>query len=63
MLASIFASYGGYEKRDLYVDGLRPAIWVGAVIVGIGALAAVAIPPIRRRRAGVGAAEPVADAG
>jgi hypothetical protein len=48
VLAAVFASYGGYETPQSYVDGLVPAVWVGAVVVGIGALAALIIP--RRRR-------------
>jgi EmrB/QacA subfamily drug resistance transporter len=57
VLAAVFASYGGYETPQTYVDGLTPAIWVGAVIVGLGALAALFIPRIRRRQE-VGAVEP-----
>jgi EmrB/QacA subfamily drug resistance transporter len=44
VLASIFAGYGGYVSADAFVDGLRPAVWVGAAIVGLGALSAFAIP-------------------
>jgi EmrB/QacA subfamily drug resistance transporter len=58
VLASIFAGYGGYESGAAYVDGLTPAIWVGAGIVGLGALAALAIPPLRGRRAGASVPEP-----
>jgi EmrB/QacA subfamily drug resistance transporter len=49
VLASIFSQYGGYESGQAFVDGLNPAIWVGAVIVAFGAVAALLIP--RRRRA------------
>jgi EmrB/QacA subfamily drug resistance transporter len=49
VLASIFAHYGGYFSAEGFVDGLRPAVWVGAAIVGLGSLAAFAIP--RRPRA------------
>jgi EmrB/QacA subfamily drug resistance transporter len=48
VLASIFSHYGGYESGQSFVDGLNPAIWVGAVIVALGAVAALLIP--RRRR-------------
>ncbi|HXV58458.1 MAG TPA: DHA2 family efflux MFS transporter permease subunit [Gaiellaceae bacterium] len=51
VLASVFASYGGYESGEAYVDGLVPAVWVGAVVVGLGALAALLIP--RRPRPAV----------
>jgi EmrB/QacA subfamily drug resistance transporter len=49
VLASIFAHYGGYGLPQHYVDGLRPAVWVGAGFVGLGALAALAIPTRRRQ--------------
>jgi EmrB/QacA subfamily drug resistance transporter len=48
VLASIFSHYGGYGSGQTFVDGLNPAIWVGAGVVALGALAAFAIP--RRRR-------------
>ena len=44
VLASIFAHYGGYLSGQEFVDGLRPAVWVGAAVVGVGAIAAFAIP-------------------
>jgi len=47
VLASIFSHYGGYGLRQHFVDGMQPAVWVGAVLVGIGALAALAIPSRR----------------
>jgi EmrB/QacA subfamily drug resistance transporter len=51
VLASIFAHYGGYGAPQFFVDGLRPAVWVGAGLVGVGALAALAIPSRRRDEA------------
>ncbi len=44
VLASIFAHYGGYLSGQDFVDGLRPAVWVGAAVVGLGAIASFAIP-------------------
>jgi EmrB/QacA subfamily drug resistance transporter len=44
VLASIFAHYGGYGTGESFVNGLTPAIWVGAVVVGLGAIAALLIP-------------------
>jgi EmrB/QacA subfamily drug resistance transporter len=49
VLASIWSHYGGYTSGQAFVDGLKPAIFVGAAIVLLGAVAAFAIP--RRRRA------------
>jgi EmrB/QacA subfamily drug resistance transporter len=56
VLASVFSSYGGYESGQAFVDGLTPAVWIGAVVVAAGAAAALAIPR-RRRPDPVGAGE------
>jgi len=52
VLASIFSSAGGYGSGQHFVDGLGPAVWVGAVLVALAAVAALAIP--RRKRAAEG---------
>ena len=44
VLAAIFSANGDYTTPAAYVAGLQPAIAVGAVVVGIGALAALFIP-------------------
>jgi EmrB/QacA subfamily drug resistance transporter len=44
VLASIFSHYGGYATGETFVDGLTPALWVGAVVVALGAVAALFIP-------------------
>jgi EmrB/QacA subfamily drug resistance transporter len=49
VMASIFAHRGGYGSADLFTDGIVPALWVGAMVVGVGAVAAGLLP--RRRRA------------
>ena len=51
VLASVFARLGGYQSGDTFVDGMNPAILVGAAVVALGAVAAFAIP--RRRAARV----------
>jgi MFS family permease len=43
VLASVFASYGSYATGQLFVDGLIPAMRVGAVVVAFGAVAALAL--------------------
>jgi EmrB/QacA subfamily drug resistance transporter len=48
VLASVFTSRGGYESGQAFVDGLVPAIWVGAVVVAVGAMAALLLPHRRR---------------
>jgi predicted MFS family arabinose efflux permease len=57
VLASIFSQYGGYESPATYVDGLTPALWVGAAIVGLGAIAALFVPR-KKREAEAVATEP-----
>jgi EmrB/QacA subfamily drug resistance transporter len=44
VLAAIFAARGGYGSAASFTDGLTAAVWVGAVVVGIGALVALTIP-------------------
>ncbi len=48
VLASIFARVGGYGTAQSFVDGLVPAVWVGAALVAVGAVAALTIPAHRR---------------
>jgi EmrB/QacA subfamily drug resistance transporter len=48
VLASVFASNGGYGTPQTFVDGLIPAMWVGAIVVGAGALVSLLIPRKRR---------------
>jgi EmrB/QacA subfamily drug resistance transporter len=44
VLASVFTARGGYSSGQSFVNGLVPAIWVGAVIVALGAVAAAFVP-------------------
>jgi len=60
VLASIFARTGGYESPATFNDGLVPALWVGAVVVGVGAALALLIPRKRRpQEATVSTTEPL----
>ena len=43
VLASIFSANGGYTSGQSFVDGLVPAMQVGAVVVAVGALAALGL--------------------
>jgi EmrB/QacA subfamily drug resistance transporter len=62
VLASIFASYGGYGSGESFVDGMTPAVWIGAIVVGLGALVALTIPVRRRsQQAAADKLEPVLD--
>jgi EmrB/QacA subfamily drug resistance transporter len=44
ILASVFSSYGSYASPQAFADGLVPAVWVGAAVVGVGALVALLVP-------------------
>jgi hypothetical protein len=48
VLASIFARTGGYESPATFNDGMVPALWLGAGVVGVGSLLALLIPRKRR---------------
>ncbi len=66
VLASVFAAAGGYASPAIFVAGLRPAVVVGAAVLGAGAIAALAVPGLRRRGAAAEqprrSAEQIADA-
>jgi EmrB/QacA subfamily drug resistance transporter len=50
VLASVFAHYGGYGTGQSFVDGLAPALYVGAAVVAAGAVAALGIARKPRRQ-------------
>ena len=54
VLASVFTGAGGYTSPQAYVDGLIPAVWVGAAVLAVGALVALLVPG---RRAGAAVEE------
>jgi EmrB/QacA subfamily drug resistance transporter len=57
VLASIFGSHGSYESASTFIDGMVPALWVGAIVVAVGAALAALIPsktaeePVRKAEA------------
>jgi EmrB/QacA subfamily drug resistance transporter len=60
VLASVFAHYGGYGNGTSFVDGMTPAVFIGAAVVALGSVAAFAIGRIRRPQEAV-VAEPAYD--
>jgi EmrB/QacA subfamily drug resistance transporter len=50
VLASVFAARGGYLSGQAFVDGLRPAVAVGAGGVALAAIAMLAVPGRRRHQ-------------
>src|SRR5881392_1473334 len=43
VLAAVFTVNGGYESGQQFVDGMNPAVMIGAALVAVGAIAAFAI--------------------
>lgn len=44
VLATIFSHAGGFTSTQQFVAGLQPAVFVGAGVLGLGALAALLVP-------------------
>jgi EmrB/QacA subfamily drug resistance transporter len=44
VLVAIFSAHGGYTSGRAFVDGLVPAVYTGAVVLALGALAALRVP-------------------
>jgi EmrB/QacA subfamily drug resistance transporter len=44
VLSTVFTSAGSFATPQAYVDGLIPAVWVGAAVLGVGALVALLVP-------------------
>ncbi len=53
VLGAVFSAHGSYASGQAYVDGLVPAVWVGAAVVAVGAVAAMLIPGRRLFGTGV----------
>ena len=58
VLASIFAHYGGYRTAETFSTGMNAAVYVGAAVVALGALAAFLIPRQRKAQAEIAEARP-----
>jgi hypothetical protein len=56
-MSTIFAHAGSFASPQAFVDGFTPALWVGAAVVGAGALVALLLPA--RRAAGQPATEAI----
>ncbi|WP_261563202.1 DHA2 family efflux MFS transporter permease subunit [Frankia tisae] len=51
VLSSVFAARGGYDTPAAFIDGTRPALWLGVIAIVLALLCALAIP----RRGGLAA--------
>jgi EmrB/QacA subfamily drug resistance transporter len=61
VLGSVFSAAGSFATPASFVDGLKPALVVGAVVLGLGAIAAALIPNRKITMAEAQAAEAGAD--
>jgi MFS family permease len=61
VLATIFAQNGSYQSPQSYVNGLVPAVYAGAAIAAIGAVAALFIARARRQEVPATEAELIGD--
>jgi EmrB/QacA subfamily drug resistance transporter len=59
VLATVFTDAGGMGSPQAYVDGLLPAVWVGAAVLAAGALVALLVPA-KRSDAALGELAPAA---
>ena len=58
VLAAIFAANGSYRTGQAFVDGMLPALRIGAVVVAVGAVVALAIGSRARSTAEVASDRP-----
>jgi EmrB/QacA subfamily drug resistance transporter len=63
VLGAVFSSHGSYHSGLDYVDGMTAAVYVGAAVVAVGAVAALIVPGRHRQLADAAAqpSSPVAD--
>ena len=65
VLTAVFAGNGSYLSGQGFVNGVRPAVWVGAIAVAVGAVIALGLPgrepATRQPAAAAGAAERAVD--
>ena len=63
ILATVFTSHGSYTTPQAFVNGLVPALWVGAAVLAAGALIAAVLPFSTRASAAANAAAEARPAG
>ena len=44
LLAAVFSGWGGLESPQRFVDGLQPALWVGAGAMALAVVAMALVP-------------------
>ena len=51
ILAAVFSGSGSYASPATFIEGVQPALWVGAAVLAAGALAATLVPGRRSEAA------------
>jgi EmrB/QacA subfamily drug resistance transporter len=44
ILGAVFSAHGSYASPASYIEGVQPALWVGAAVLAVGALIATMVP-------------------
>jgi EmrB/QacA subfamily drug resistance transporter len=57
VLGAVFSAHGSYASGTSFVSGMTAAAWLGAVAVAVAAIAALALPRLRKARREVPAVE------
>lgn len=60
VLASVFSANGSYLSPEAYTDGVAAALPIAAIVLAVGAAAAMFVPGIQERRRTAAAMEPAA---
>jgi EmrB/QacA subfamily drug resistance transporter len=60
VLSTIFSQSGSLSSAQAFIDGVVPALWVGASVVAVGALVALLLPRGRTAQIADPAVQPVA---
>jgi EmrB/QacA subfamily drug resistance transporter len=50
VLATVFSGAGSYRSGQAFVNGLVPAVWVGAAVLAVGAVVALFVPASAGRK-------------
>jgi EmrB/QacA subfamily drug resistance transporter len=61
VLASVWSHFGSYSSGQAFVDGMLPALWIGAAVVFLGAVAAFMIPSLKKAGARAPESAPYAE--
>jgi ABC-type glycerol-3-phosphate transport system permease component len=61
VLGAVFSARGGYTSGAAFVTGLTSAVWVGAAVVAVAAVVALALPRMRRSGAAAITTDAAAD--